>query len=91
MKKIPFASGAIPRTKKTAKKLYKTFGYWFRNHYRLPPTDPRYLDMTPEEIEIEYWAWNYLQNGVGDEIETDGYNTDDVLAAMESDDWEDVL
>jgi hypothetical protein len=27
---------------------------WFRNKYNLPPTDPRFLLMTDEEIALEY-------------------------------------
>lgn len=28
--------------------------YWFRQEYRLPPTDPRYQSITDEEILLEY-------------------------------------
>ena len=31
--------------------------FWFRCHYRLPPTDPRYLSMTDEDIIYEYECW----------------------------------
>ena len=28
--------------------------WWVRKLYQLPPTDPRFLALTPEQIEIEY-------------------------------------
>lgn len=33
-----------------------TLQYWFRRHYNLPPTDPRFLAMTDWDIAIEYEA-----------------------------------
>lgn len=31
--------------------------FWFRQHYLLPPTDPRYLEMTDEGIVLEHEAF----------------------------------
>lgn len=28
--------------------------FWFRDRYKLPPNDPRFLDLTEEEILLEY-------------------------------------
>lgn len=39
--------------------MSETMALWFRRHYRLPPTDPRYLAMTPEGIATEFWANHY--------------------------------
>jgi hypothetical protein len=53
--------------------------WWLRKFYHLPPTDPRYLAMTPEQIELE-WQHFVLDNPkvAGNEHYTDpGY-----------DDWE---
>lgn len=36
--------------------------FWFRRTYRLPPTDPRYLDATPDDIATEYWAYRFHEN-----------------------------
>lgn len=33
-----------------------TYETWFRRQYNLPPTDPRYLQATPEQIRVEFWA-----------------------------------
>jgi len=29
--------------------------WWFRQQYNLPPTDPRYLNATDEEMKVDYW------------------------------------
>lgn len=29
--------------------------WWVRHHYNLLPTDPRYLNLTEEELRVEYW------------------------------------
>ena len=39
--------------------MVKSVDFWFRTHYRLPPTDPRYLDTTLEERLSEFWAYQY--------------------------------
>lgn len=39
--------------------LAQSLEYWFRNKYQLSPQDPRYLQMSVEEIEIEFWAHIY--------------------------------
>ena len=38
----------------TAQELYRGLRAWFRRKYNLPPTDPRFLAMTDEEIMLEY-------------------------------------
>lgn len=37
-----------------ASKEATSLRFWFRNKYNLPPTDPRYLNMTDEDIALEY-------------------------------------
>ena len=39
---------------KLAEKTIVSLGYWFRTKYNLPPKDPRYLNMEPWELELEY-------------------------------------
>lgn len=34
----------------------KTLRFWFRQHYRLAPTDRRYQEMTEEGLRLEYEA-----------------------------------
>lgn len=35
--------------------------FWYRRFYNLPPSDPRYLNTTPEEMAVEYWAYKLLE------------------------------
>ena len=65
--------------------------FWFRRKYNLPPTDPRYLDMTPEGIEEEFWAHHYFDNPATESDEDTDFDADAVVAAMESDEWEEIV
>ena len=88
--------------KQQGKKEANSHRLWFRDKYGLAPTDPRYLAMTDEGIEAEYWAYQYQADKVSDEIEED-YDFDMAaeVARIEAeaernrptpvvDDWEDV-
>ena len=33
-----------------------TIDFWFRKHFNLAPTDPRYLDATREQMWVEFWC-----------------------------------
>lgn len=35
--------------------------FWFRRHYNLPPTDPRFLSATREEMAIDFWSYTLLE------------------------------
>lgn len=63
--------------------MHKSMEFWVRSKYNLLPTDPRFLELTPEDIEAEYLAHQYAKNGVPDEIEDE--NFDAHLAEWESD------
>lgn len=69
--------------------------FWFRRKYNLPPTDPRFLDASLEEMAAEYWAYQYLENPATEEVEDDDFDKDAVLAEIErqaeaGDEWEEV-
>lgn len=51
----------------------------------MAPTDPRFLQMTPEDIEAEYWAYYYEKNSHQEEYEDDDF--DDVMDEFDSDDF----
>ena len=36
-----------------------TIDWWFRRHYNLAPTDPRYLGATREQMWVDYWALEF--------------------------------
>ena len=56
--------------------MYQTIGFWFRRKYNLPPNDPRYLELTSEQIMAEYWAHQYAEKGIQDEVEDDDFDMD---------------
>ncbi len=64
--------------------MAKTIGFWYRKKYNLPPNDPRYLDLTAEEIQAEYWAHQYAENGVHDEVEDEDFDLEAELARNEA-------
>ena len=39
-----------------ATRMVRTYGFFFRKRYNLPPTDPRFLDATEEQMMDDYWA-----------------------------------
>ena len=62
----------------------KSLNYWFRQKYHLPPSDPRYLDMTDIEIEVEYMADLYRAVlDKGREPDLDEFETTDVDDAID--------
>lgn len=64
--------------------------FWFRRQFNLPPTDPRFLSATLDDIETEYWAHYYRENPPGKEVEDDDFDLEAEIAAMNEDDWEEV-
>lgn len=62
----------------------ETISFWFRRKYNLPPNDPRFLDLTLEQIETEYWAWHYFEQPPGEEFDDDEFDEDEILAQIEA-------
>jgi len=78
--------------------LAGTYDLWFRRTYNLAPTDPRYLDATPEQMLTDYWAHHYDDRrlaGKPDEIEDEdeSFDEDRVAQLMRDhpEDWIDLL
>ena len=71
--------------------MAKSLEFWFRKKYNLPPTDPRFLDATVEDMETDFWAHQYSENSPKEEVEDDNFDLDAEIAAMAADDWEDVI
>lgn len=65
--------------------------FWFRRKYGLTPNDPRFLALTLDEIETDYWAHHYAENPSDNSFEDDDFDVDAIVDAMESDDWETVI
>lgn len=52
---------AINKVEEIAKLPNERRLWWFRKLYNLPPTDPRFLDVTEEQIQLE-WEHYILDN-----------------------------
>lgn len=67
--------------------------FWFRQKYNLPPTDPRFLDATIEEMLIDHWACHYKANPAAEEVEDEEFDQEAILRQMEEnpDGWEEVI
>lgn len=67
--------------------------FWFRKKYSLPATDPRFLEMTVEDMLADYWAHHYYDNPKAQEtVEDEDFDLNDQLRQLgdDPDDWEDV-
>lgn len=92
LKRSPlFVLKRAANARKAGRDQATTFAFWFRQKYSLPPNDPRYLSMLPEEIEADYWAHHFSENPATDSSEDESYNTDDLVDAMNNGEWESVI
>jgi hypothetical protein len=84
------------RARAAAREAHQTYAFWFRNRYRLSPRDPRFLELTPEEVEADYWSVQFHERpeGAGEEFEDDEFE-DEAAAALErlesGEGWETVV
>lgn len=63
--------------------LSQTIGFAFRRRYNLPPTDPRWLNATLEDVYLDVWAHAHIDDpNLKNEVVADGYDED--LAEMEA-------
>lgn len=91
-----FVANQTRRARDRARRLSDTFGFWFRRHYKLPPLDDRYLAMTPEDIETEFWAHRFVENPNEQEVVDEEFSLEDEIAAADAaagdlpNDFEDV-
>jgi hypothetical protein len=80
----PFVATRRRDIKARGKALAGTYEFWFREKYNLPPTDPRFLAMTEEDIESEWWACHYQESKASVEFDDDDENaSSDYLAQIE--------
>lgn len=57
------------RARDAGRRRKDTLEFWFRRKYNLPPTDPRFLDMTQEELLSEWYAHHFTENPNSEEFE----------------------
>lgn len=72
-----------------------TVALWFRRKYSLPPSDPRFLDMTEQDMLADYWAHYYADRPNEREAENEDFETDlaqlqQKLTPTPPDDLEDI-
>ena len=77
----------------SAKEEVYTFSYWFRKKYNLTPTDPRFLEMTPETIKKEFFLERLSENPEFklEDMEKDNSADDDWMKMQESDSTNEFL
>jgi hypothetical protein len=65
----------LRRAKEEARQLCHSYTFWYRRKFNLPPNDPRFLDLTLEEIEVEFWAHHYaeVKESGDEELEDDDF------------------
>ena len=72
--------------------MAQTAEFWFRRQYNLPPSDPRFLDVTVEEMLTDYWAHHFYNNPKAgeQEVEDEEFDMQAELDRMAEnpDDWE---
>jgi hypothetical protein len=71
--------------------MVNTYDFHFRRRYNLPPTDPRYLDATPDEIAADYWAhWYQEHPGAQEEAHDPDFDIDELVRKSEAGEWEEI-
>ena len=76
------------------RELVHSYEFIFRRRYNLPPTDPRFLNATQEDIETDYWAHWYADhpNEAAETVAHDpDFDLEDIKGKMErGEDWETI-
>lgn len=84
-----FAKEQRKVAKSRGKELSTTYLFWYRRRYNLPINDPRVLDLTPADIEEDYWAHYYYENEQKEEFEDSDFDIEELINS--EDDWETVI
>lgn len=91
----PFADLLKRNARQWGLQLSETIEFAFRRRYGLPPTDPRWLNATLDDVLIDYWAHAHrddpnLRNEEAFETEDFEAELAAMAASVKEDDWEDV-
>ena len=76
--------------------MAQSLAFKFRQRYRLPPTDPRFLDATIDEMLADDWAWTFVENpNAADEVVDEEFDVEAEVARLNAEvgdvsDWEDI-
>ena len=66
--------------------LAGTLLFWYCKTLNIPINDPRVLDLTPEDINAIYYAYQFSDNPNAENYEDTEFDPENI----EFDDWEDV-
>jgi hypothetical protein len=69
--------------------LAETYAFWIRRKYNLSPADPRFLALTPFEVETEFYAHWYCDNHGQEEYEDDDLDIDALM--NDPNEWQQVV
>lgn len=72
--------------------MLETAEFQWRRIYGLPPTDPRFLTMLPEDMVTDLLAHHYAAKGVpNEEYEDDEFDAEALMQAAAGGDWETLI
>ncbi len=75
--RIDFADNLRKTARDRGLQLSQTHGFAFRRRYNLPPTDPRWLNATIEDVYLDVWAHAHVDNPkLRDEIFSTNFEED---------------
>ena len=75
--------------KRKARQQAGSLQWWFRDRYRLPPNDPRFLALSTDDLALEFWTAYYAESAakgeaISFEDEDDEYDLAAIEAALEA-------
>jgi hypothetical protein len=79
----------VKQIQEQAWKIITTPEYWFRRHYNLPPTDPRYLEATREDMIMDFYC--HMMYDKYQQLASEGVKDIDMDTVMIEDQFEQEL
>lgn len=71
------------RAKETARHRHSTIEFQFRRRYSLTENDPRFLDLTTEEMLTDIWAHKFHEDPKAlEEVEDEDFDPDEVASQI---------
>lgn len=83
-RRTSFAQELEKRARAWGDQLSQTYEFAFRRRYGLPPTDPRYLNATVEEIVVDWHANRFWDDPKLRQEEVVNDSFEDMVKAMEA-------
>lgn len=71
------------QAKESARQRHNTIEFQFRRRYSLTENDPRFLDLTTEEMLADIWAHKFFEDPKAlEEVEDEDFDPDDVARQL---------